>query len=373
MAKAQQKTGGRVQITGVSGQRRNFTLAYLSDAKRRSFKEIARRMVSDKKMNLPYDERDKRWATNCDAKTQKKLALLGVEVVEIQDVKTVTVGDLGAKILKVKRGTIERKLTDAQKRLERFFDKSRDGESIGHAEAMEFQAWLRDDEKLADATVRRTCGYASQIWNYAIKSGLVKHNPWSDRDIPKAVQTNEDRHHIISDEETQKLWNAIDNDEDRIRFVLLRYLGLRAPSEINNRTWKHVDWESEVLEIDSPKTAHTQKGGRRRTPITHPTVKRVLRKAYEKRRSDNSPIVTPLSHKNLTKHVVSWLGRAGLERWDQLLVNFRRTAVTDACDVFPQHVVSAYFGHCEEIIRKHYAKVKAEHNTLMAGMKDLDA
>ena len=56
-----------------------------------------------------------------------------------------------------------------------------------------------------------------------------------------------------------------------------------------------------------------------------------------------------------------WLGRAGIEVWPQLFVNFRRSAVTDACNVLPSHVVAAYFGHSEAISMANYRMQTATH------------
>jgi hypothetical protein len=70
------------------------------------------------------------------------------------------------------------------------------------------------------------------------------------------------------------------------------------------------------------------------------------------------PIIT---HTSLTKRVKQWIGAAGLELWPQMLVNFRRSAVTDACSYLPSHVVAAYFGHCEAISYANYRMTTAAH------------
>jgi hypothetical protein len=52
---------------------------------------------------------------------------------------------------------------------------------------------------------------------------------------------------------------------------------------------------------------------------------------------------------------------AGLDVWPQLLVNFRRSAATDACSYLPSHVVSEYYGHSEAISYSNYRMTVATH------------
>ena len=47
--------------------------------------------------------------------------------------------------------------------------------------------------------------------------------------------------------------------------------------------------------------------------------------------------------------------------WPQLLINFRRSAVTEACDYLPSHVVAAYFGHSEAISYANYRMTTTTH------------
>lgn len=367
----QQVKTHRIVLRDIDGARRNLKFPRAISVKRlEEFKQIAMRMIAHQKLGFEFAAKDLAYIAGCDQQTLSRLHLLGINLQGLKLPETLTLEQLNLKILRVATGDSARKLTNAAKHLEAFFGKNRHVESIGHDAAMEFQAYLKNTKKLAPATVARTCSYANQIWNYATKAQLLDVNPWKDKDIKKVVKTNEDRHHLISQMETELIWNAIQTEDDRLRFVLLRFLGLRAPSEINNLTWNDVDWNSETVRIHSDKTKHSN-GGVRNCPITHPTVNRLLRQAFQKRHSDNAAIVPQLSHRVLTKRVVAWLGRAGVERWPQLLVNFRRTAVTDALDTFPQHVVSAYFGHCEDIIRKHYAKTKARHADAWTNANDL--
>ena len=110
-----------------------------------------------------------------------------------------------------------------------------------------------------------TLAYASQIMAGAFDDGIISRNPFSGKDFPKAVRPDLTKWKHISPEETLRIWNGIQTEEDQIRFVLLRYLGLRAPSEINAMTWKDVDWENLQLTIRSPKLRRNNNQGQRRS------------------------------------------------------------------------------------------------------------
>ena len=173
--------------------------------------------------------------------------------------------------------------------------------------------------------------------------------------LNKVVQPNRARWHHISKAETQAIWQNLESEADKLRFILLRYLGLRAPSEMNLLTWECFCWETHTVLIRSPKTKGNADGGFRRCPFGHPDILPTLKKAFDARESDTSSVVPPIKHAPLTRKVQKWLGRAGLPIWPMLLQNFRRSAASDARTVLPAHIASAAFGHTEGVFNKHYA------------------
>jgi len=97
----------------------------------------------------------------------------------------------------------------------------------------------------------------------------------------------------------------------------------------------------------------------------------VPNQAYVKRAKDDASIVPAITHTSLTKRVKQWLGAAGLMLWPQLLVNFRRSAVTDACSYPPSHVVASYYGHSEAISLANYRMTTATHADAVAPLPSL--
>lgn len=354
----------RVQLIGVHGKKVNLGFPpTMTKAEVATFKVVARRMIQCQRANLPLQPQDVSYVRAHGAAIRSKMERLGLAFQDgAKPASDAALGPFLSRYTGTKRGESERKLIDAARRLERFYGPTKDMREITKTDAVSFQNWLIEHEKLAESsTVRRMIGYASQMMAAAIEEGLIAKNPFKGKELPKTVRTNRERHYHITPEQTKKLWDAIQTDDDRVRFVLLRYLGLRAPSELDALTWKDFDWESGTVTIRSKKTKHHKDQGYRQCPFRHCDVEPVLQAAYERRESDDSPVVPKISAPVLRKRAIKWIGRAGLDVWPQLFINFRRSAVTDAHDRLPSHVVSAYFGHSEAISEANYSMRTSAH------------
>jgi integrase len=364
----------RLQLRGVHGKRVNLKFPTCSTkADVATFKRVAQRLVQCQLGNIPFFPQDIAYVRAHGEKMLAKLRLLGISFGEqAGKPNEVSLGHYLSRFIASKSGETERKLTETARRLERFFGRDKDMRDIVLTDAFAFKKWLIEHENLAEkSTARRTLGYASQVMEAAVRDGLIGQNPFKGKDVSKAVCTDRAKWHYIDPEQTIRIWNAIQTEEDRIRFVLLRFLGLRAPSEINALTWMDVDWATPHLTIRSTKLRHHKNQGYRTCPISHPNVLTVFQTAYAKRAADDSPIVPILTHTSLTKRVKRWIGAAGLGLWPQLLVNFRRSAVTDACSYLPSHAVAAYFGHCEAISLAHYRMTTKFHAQAFADMPSM--
>lgn len=359
MAKKVEK---RVQVTGVHGRRVNMRFPS-STLKRdlEAFKTTAMRMVQCCRANLPYSQHDISYVLQRGEGVRRRIKLLGIPLGhDDQGESKVTLGAFLSRFTATKRGEAERKTVAAARRLERFFDASRDIREITKTDAEGFRNWLVESEKLREtSTVRRTIGYASSAFAAAVEDGVIAANPF--RGLPKTVQPNLERWHYIDAEETRRIWAAIKTLDDQVRFVLLRYLGLRAPSELDALTWRDFDWGTQMVRIRAAKLRHHASQGIRWCPFSHPDVLPVIHRAYDARESDDAPVVPRIKAPTLRRRAIRWLGQAGVELWEQLFINFRRSAVTDAHKVLPSHVVSAYFGHSEIISRTNYAMETSDH------------
>ena len=356
----------RLQLKGVDGQTVNLGFPGTVPAEEvRGFKNQAQRLVQCQRGNLHIPPKTVAWVESCGDDFRSKLKRLGIKWEGDEDKEQSIKCQLGpflSRYTSTKRGDTERKLINTARRLERFFGPKTDMRSITRLDAEAFWNWLLEHEQLAEnSTARRSVGYAMQIFAAAEEEDLITKNPFKGRSIPKTVRTDPSKHHLIDADETQRIWAALDCDEDRLRFVLLRFLGLRAPTELDALRWKDFDWQSGMVTIRSKKTEHHKHQGIRKCPFIHPQVEPVVREAHAKRESDDEAVLPKISGPALRKRVLRWLGRPGLEQWPQLLVNFRRTAVTEALNDLPAHVAAAYFGHSEIIAAANYAMRTKEH------------
>ena len=385
MGKNARKEQKRIQIQDVDGIKRNLRFSEFTKSQRESWKAHAKRIVQCRRQQEPLLPSDERWLKARPTSDQKRLAVLGVLAAanpdkaavekEAHSLNALLDACIAAKSNhRIAPRTLAKWRRNAD-RVKRFFTvhrKRKDLRDITQDDAEAFYSWLIDVEGLAEgSTANRVVSDARSFFNRAVKQKLIECNPFlpaEECSIRYTVQANEDKWHDITQSEKSKIWSVLTEEVDQLRFLLMIRLGLRCPSELNELKWKDIDWQAGMVEIRSAKLKRYPKHYCRRCPITFPDLLPLLKSAYEKRRGDKANIVKPISNASLTKKVRGWLGRAGLEVWPDLLVNFRRTAITDACEIWPSHVVAAYFGHSEAISRKHYRMTNDEQGKKAANV-----
>lgn len=361
-----QKKQKRVQIYGLNGRRPNLKFpATTTKNQVEDFKRNASALMLAIQLQRPFSKAEQKWLGEQPESIRGKLRLLGIIIGEDPQRLDRQLGRLTSRHINAKRNvgcvTLD-KLSLNARRLEKFFGADKDVREISEEDAADYGDWLVRDQGLnPDSSARRALGYAHEVFERAVKYSHCSRNPFKGRDLPKNVLANHDKHHYVCPEQTRRIWSVLQTDEDRVRFVLMRFLGLRCPSEMNELTWADVDWSTNMLTIRSPKLRSHRKKFLRRCPFDFKDVMPVLVRAFEMRKSDKAPIVSPIAHAPLTRKVQGWLGAAGLELWPDLLTNFRRSAVTDACDTWSSHVVAAYYGHSEAISKRHYRMTHEGH------------
>ena len=354
----------RLQIMDISGKYRNFQLPkQTTKAAAQQFKSNAKRLIQCKKLGVHFDAKDVTWLSELDKALARKLVLLGViddaRDTDKHDDKLPTIYEYIQQLIDTEQGsTVARKFRNIRDKLVSFFGKEKRLDEVTKGDAKRFAKYLTDKNTglglEALSTARRCIGYCRQIWIAAIDDELLTANPWKQKDLKATVKTNHDKHHYIDHPTSRRLYAVINNGDYKLRFVLMRYAGLRSPSELNALKWTDVDFAKGEITIRSPKTAHHDDRGIRRMPI-FPEILDELNNAWD-RAADGSVFVLPtISHHTLTKHVQRWIGTIGKELWPQLLTNFRRSAVTDKhLEGFPPHILNAWFGHSDVISKVCY-------------------
>lgn len=252
----------------------------------------------------------------------------------------------------VKNGTSTGYRTSA-KRLLAFFDAGLYLHEVTQGDADAWLIYLRS-QNYAPATIGRTVKHARQFFRDAIRSSIITHNPFADIKAPP--QTNRDRLHFVTVETIQRVINAAPDGEWRLLIALSRFGGLRCPSEHLALKWTDVNWDTQRIRIDSPKT------GERFIPI-FPELHTHLQAAFEAAAPGSVNVITRASDAsvNLRTQFQRIIRRAGVASWPRLFHNLRASRQTELEDTFPGHVVCAWLGNSERVAAKHYLKPTDNH------------
>lgn len=137
---------------------------------------------------------------------------------------------------------------------------------ITEADAEDWQRHL-EQSGLAEATRRKMCGVARQMFKDALKAKRIESNPFLADGIKTAVKGNAKRSQFITMAETEAVLAACPNAEWRVIVALSRYGGLRCPSETLALKWADIDWDKRRVRVPAPKTAHLSGKGERFIPL----------------------------------------------------------------------------------------------------------
>ena len=357
----------RLQVKCPDGVRRDV---YFSCNKKTAttLKNKIDEMVQCKKLHEPFDVKTQHWLTGQDESILRKLEKLQLIDItqESRGRKTLSgwcdayIGDYGHK------SQSKRKLSNVAEKLIQFFGRDRLLQDITAGDAKRFYVALCSPKSdggyglKANSTAARHVGYCRQFFEAAINEEIILSNPFKTNSLSAQVKTDKSRHFYIDSDLSYRLLLAMPNLVWRLRWTLIRYQGLRVPSEMNELRWNDIDWAGERILIRSPKTAHIS-GKESRHPAIMPEVMPYLEEHFA-RAPDGSDFVLPrMANKNYRKFFIKYLEVEGIRPWPALFVNARRSAATDAHNFFPPHVCYEWFGHSKDVFLHHYGQVTEEH------------
>jgi integrase len=154
-------------------------------------------------------------------------------------------------------------LEQAQRRLTEFFG---DGRTLGSITPADVDGWvIALRQQYAEATAARTIKRARQFFTAARRGRLIDTNPFED--VKPGSMHNPDRLRVVTREETARLIEAAPCADWRGIIALVRYGGLRCPSEPLALTWSDIDWERGRFLVRSSKLEHTTSKGKRWVPL----------------------------------------------------------------------------------------------------------
>ncbi|MBX3405064.1 MAG: site-specific integrase [Phycisphaeraceae bacterium] len=222
------------------------------------------------------------------------------------------------------------------------------------------------ERRLSAATVAKRVHIAKAIFRRAIKWGLLKASPFAE--LRAGSQANPDRTVYVPRESIARVLEACPDDQWRAIIALVRFAGLRCPSEVSLLRWGDVNWERGRLTVRSPKTAGHDGHAVRMVPIA-PELRPILDRLFHDAPDGAEWVVPRLrdTGTNLRTTFEKIIERAGLVAWPRLFHNLRASCAMDWCERFPGHVVASWLGHSPLVAARHYMATRDHHFELAVG------
>lgn len=355
------KTRYRIQFYDRDNNRRSVRLR---GSTRKGAEEIDRhidRLNSAKISGEPLPKDTAAWVVGLGDDLHAKL--VKVELVQPRDKVVVpTIQDFISAFIaghpKSAKNTI-RLWKDTQKKLVDYFGVQRRMDQVSPGQA---DSWVQSlvNKPLAPATVSKLLKRAKQFFRAAHRNELIEQDPFSD--LKPEGEENPDRKNFVERATVGKVLAAAPDAEWRLLIALVRYGGLRNPSETLKLEWSNINWETQQMTVTSPKTKRHRKGFRV-VPI-FPELLPYLEAAYDAAPEGARYVISRYrsAGTNLRTSFERIICRAGVEPWERLFHNLRASRQTELSNCFPAHVVSDWMGNTVAVAEAHYLMTIPEHH-----------
>jgi len=348
----------RLQFKAPTGKRATVYLGKLPLRQAQTVKSYVERLIVAAASGDSIDTDTAVWLGRITDELHGKLVRAGL----VAEKETATLGEFLQAYIEsrsdVKPLTVEH-YKRVQTDLVDCFGADRPLREITAGDADGFRLYLLGKE-LAENTARRRCGRAKQFFTAAVRRQLIASNPFAD--LKTRVGASADRFYYVTRDEAQKVLDACPDSQWRLLFALVRFGGLRCPSEPLALRWGDVDWECGRIRVRSPKTEHHEGGESRVIPI-FPELRPYLEESRELAEPGTEYVITRYrdSNSNLRTQLGRIIRRAGLTPWEKPFANCRSTRETELAERFPLHVVCAWIGNSQPVAAKHYLQVTEDH------------
>ena len=374
----------RIAFVAPDGSRKAIRLGKVDQRGAEAVARHVESLLSQKICGQPMSRETAVWLSDLNPKLKIKLASVGLiesdlpKVVPIGDLKKIFLGAfLDGYILSrrdVKPATI---IIWQQpcRNLVKFFGAGKKLADITPGDAKQFKEWLLP-QKLAATTKSKRLKFAREFFNVASGHRFIASNPFAGVNVPAGDVSL--RKQFVGRDVVARLL-AVADPTWRMIIALSRFGGLRCPSEVLSLEWRHVNFETERIQVPSPKTEGYAGKGSREIPVFK-ELRPFLEEAFELAVPGQTHVVggnhlakglkvTGWASCNLRTHLLRLLKRAGLETWPRLFHNLRASFETELLEQFAGHVVAAWLGHSAVVMLKHYAQVTGDHFERAAGGK----
>ncbi|MBC7855794.1 MAG: site-specific integrase [Pirellulaceae bacterium] len=372
--------GGRMIQFALAGGRRTVRLGKVTQKAADEIKRRIELICNAQMANTSLDDETAKWLAGINEIMAEKMAAVGLipERVKAAAAKAATLGEfIDAYVLSrtdAKPGT-KTNWRQGKTSLLAFFSADRPLQDVTPGDADEYKvalttrkAKIGTDRKLSSQQANKLLRFAKLIFRAAKRKRLISESPFEEVSI-KLGDTEND--HFVSHEDTYKLIAACSNFTWRAIVALARFGGLRCPSEVLSLRWQDVDWETDKIVVQSPKTEHHPGKATRVIPL-FPELRPYLQEAFENAPDGAICVVSDEMRQrangpdgwvnvNLRTSMQKIVTRSGLAPWKRLFHNLRASRQTELEDKFPTHVVCKWLGNSPKTARKHYLKVTDEH------------
>jgi len=353
----------RILFMAPDGSRKTIRLGKCSSRLAESVKTKIEDLVSAKITGHSPSDETSRWVSSLEAELADKLASVGL----IPQRQTATVASLLSDFLAANPHAKPATVVvwgQVARGLREHFGEGRPLRTIGRAEAMGFRQYLID-EGLAATTIHKRLQFARHFFSHALRAEHIAKNPFAD--VAHKSGDPSKRQRYVTAEETQRLIDSAPNWVWRTIIVLVRFGGLRCPSEVLSLTLAGLDWERGAMLVASPKGEGHGKG--HRTVPMFPRLRPYLEEAWAMAKEGQTHVIPedlylPAAqgprgwvNSNLRTTFAKIIDRAGLERWPRLFHALRASCESDLAREYPITTVCKWIGNTVAIAARHYVQV----------------
>lgn len=211
---------------------------------------------------------------------------------------------------------------------------------------------------LAENSKRRYLGIAKQFFASAVRAKKIAENPF--RDQKTSINGNQEKNRFfVTEEMATKILATCPDNEWRLIFTLMRFGGLRCPSDVQALKWSDVNWEKKRFRVHSSKTEHIEGKATRMVPL-FPQLLPHFEAAFDAAAEGDDNVISKrhqMTHRGLIAQYRRILFYAGVAEYPKLFQNLRSTRQTELFQDFPAHVVCSWIGNSQQVALKHYLQV----------------
>ena len=351
---------GLWSIDYTYGKRRRIRLGNVTEKQARQFGDKLEQLLSANALGTPVAHEVALWLTTIDPKLHSHLVNAGLTTLRID-----TLGELLSawrSALKPKTANGSPVVAIVQNLLEYFGPHAR----LRSITAPPFERWL-ESQDYAKATISRRLRLAKQAFSFAVENRSVADNPFAKC---KGNEINHDHDFDVTVKIMDALLDACPNVEFRALLCLVRFGGVRCPSEVKGMRWTQIHWHNDTFIASGPKT------GSRPVPMF-----KELRDAMSDLWDDAGEKVEWIfpnlqSHAHTTAKFKALCKRAGITPWNRTFDNMRASCITDWMRAYHGNrtiaEIAAWAGHSPKTLMDHYEQIRHEDRMCGTAFVELD-